>query len=53
LHKGDGNLPKASAALTHQVTTIDKGKILEPAVGRLTNEQMKALDEALRNYLKL
>jgi mRNA-degrading endonuclease toxin of MazEF toxin-antitoxin module len=53
LREGDGNLPKASAALAHQVTTIDKAKILEPAVGRLTNEQMKAVDEALRNYLKL
>lgn len=53
LQEGDGSLPKASTALAHQVTTIDKGKILEPAVGRLTTEQMMAVDEALRNYLKL
>ena len=50
---GDGNLPRAGAALGHQVTTLDKSKIVGPAVGRLTSGQMADLETALRNYLML
>ena len=51
--KGDCNLPKACSGLAHQVTTLDKSKILEPAVGRLKTEMLAKLEKALKNYLKL
>ena len=50
---GDCGLPKACAALAHQVTTLDKTKIVMPAVGRLTAVRLAAVEEALRNYLGL
>jgi mRNA interferase MazF len=52
-HQGECNLPRASAALAHQVTTLDKSKIVEPAVGRLTPDKLVQLEAALRNYLRL
>ncbi len=51
--KGECGLPKACSALAHQVTTLDKGKILAPAMGRLTASRMTDLENALRNYLFL
>jgi mRNA interferase MazF len=51
--KGECNLPKACAALAHQVTTLDKSKILTPAIGSLSQEKMAELDSALKNYLAL
>lgn len=48
---GESGLAKRCAALTHQVTTVDKGKIKGPPIGRLTPEKEAALAEALRNYL--
>jgi len=49
--KGEGNLPKACTALAHQVTTLDRGKIIAPAVGRLTTVKLAEVENALRNYL--
>lgn len=53
LAAGESNLPKACTALAHQVTTLDKSKIVEPAVGRLSHVRMRDLDLALSNYLGL
>ena len=50
---GEANLSRACAALAHQVTTLDKSKIIAPEVGRLTPEKMAELEAALRNYLML
>ena len=50
---GESNLPRASAALAHQVTTLDKGKILGARVGVLTAAKLDLVDQALRNYLAL
>lgn len=50
---GESNLPRAGAALAHQVTTVDKSKIREPAVGQLTPAKLVAVEAALRNYLML
>jgi mRNA-degrading endonuclease toxin of MazEF toxin-antitoxin module len=49
--KGEYNLPKACSALAHQVTTLDKGKIIAPAVARLTASKLADVETALRNYL--
>jgi len=48
---GESNLPRTSAALAHQLTTIDKSKIISPALGRLTPQKLAELASALRNYL--
>ncbi|MCE7939230.1 mRNA interferase MazF9 [bacterium] len=53
LESGDGNLPRACTALAHQVTTLDKSKIVEPAIGHLAEHRMAALETALANYLQL
>ncbi len=53
LTAGEGNLPKACTALAHQITTLDKGKIVEPAIGRLPEARLVALAEALASYLQL
>ena len=47
----DSNLPKACAALAHQVTTLDKDKIVGPPIGTLTPAKMSQLEAALTNYL--
>ncbi len=49
--EGEGGLPKECSALAHQVTTLDKSKIVAPAIGRLTESKMADLERALRNYL--
>lgn len=50
---GECNLPRACAALAHQVTTLDKSKILAPSIGILTPDKLAELEGALRNYLVL
>ncbi|HEY3115567.1 MAG TPA: type II toxin-antitoxin system PemK/MazF family toxin [Chloroflexota bacterium] len=50
---GEFNLPRPCAGLAHQVTTLDKGKIIEPAVGRLDAGKLAEVETALRNYLRL
>ena len=51
--EGEFNLPRACAALAHQVSTLDKSKVVATAVGRLTSTKMAEVDAALRNYLVL
>jgi mRNA interferase MazF len=51
--RGECNLPKSCSALAHQVTTLDKRKIIAPAVGRLTTSKLAEIEMALRNYLML
>ena len=48
---GNFGLPRACAALAHQVTTLDKSKIVEPAVGKLDAQKLAEIEAALRNYL--
>jgi mRNA interferase MazF len=50
---GEGHLPKACTGLAHQVSTVDKDKIVEPAIGRLTDARMKDIERALAHYLHL
>ncbi len=50
---GECGLPKACAALAHQVTTLDPAKLVHPPLGRLTPDKLAAIAEALRNYLDL
>jgi len=51
--KGECGFPKDCAALAHQVTTLDRSKIVHPRIGRLTAEKLQELEQALRNYLAL
>ena len=50
---GECGLPKACAALAHQVTTLDRGKFAGGPIGRLTPVKATELEQALRNYLDL
>jgi mRNA interferase MazF len=50
---GEANLPRSSAALIHQLTTIDKSKTVGAAVGQLSAQKMAEVESALRNYLVL
>jgi mRNA-degrading endonuclease toxin of MazEF toxin-antitoxin module len=51
--KGECGLPKECAALAHQITTIDRSKVLAPALGRVAGQKLRDVDEAIRNYLDL
>lgn len=51
--EGECDLPRACAGLAHQVTTLDKSKIIGPVVGRLPERKMGELEAALRSYLML
>lgn len=50
---GEGGLPKACAALAHQVTTLDKSKVIGPALGHVPAARMSELERALANYFQL
>jgi mRNA interferase MazF len=50
---GEYGLPKDCAALEHQITTIDRDKVVGERVGLLSPSRMSELDQALRNYLSL
>ena len=50
---GECGLPKACAALAHQVTTIDRTKVIVPSIGRLSPDKEVQIAAALRNYLAL
>ena len=50
---GESGLPKACAALAHQITTIDRDKIVGGKIGSLTPHALAELNQALRNYLNL
>ena len=53
LGPGESGLSKGSAALAHQVTTIDRSQLLGPSIGTLTQERMAEVEHALRNYLSV
>src|SRR2546430_7865196 len=50
---GECGLPKACAALAHQITTIDRGKLIGGKIGFLSPQQLAELKQALQNYLAL
>jgi mRNA interferase MazF len=50
---GDCGLPKNCAALAHQITTIDRDKVLGGKIGSLTSDKLCELNQALTNYLAL
>lgn len=50
---GEAGLTKPCAALAHQVTTVDRAKLVRPALGRLSAKRMAALTQAIVNYLDL
>jgi mRNA-degrading endonuclease toxin of MazEF toxin-antitoxin module len=39
--------------LAHQITTVDRSKLMEPRLGRLSEARLAELDRSLRNYLDL
>lgn len=50
---GESGLPKNCAALAHQITTLDRTKIVGAKIGELTPPKLAELNQALRNYLEL
>lgn len=50
---GEAGLTKDCAALAHQVTTVDRSKLVLPPLGRLSQERVAEVGQALRNYLDL
>lgn len=50
---GEAGLTKRCAALAHQVTTVERSKLVLPALGRLSQERLAEVAQALRNYLDL
>ncbi len=51
--KGECGLPKECAALAHKITTIDRAKLIPPALGRVAGPKLQEVDDAIRNYLSL
>lgn len=51
--RGEYGLPKECAALAHQITTVDRSKLIPPALGRVVGQKLADIDEAIRNYLSL
>ena len=52
LSKGAGGMKKASIALCHQVTTLDREKLVQ-RIGSLVAEQIARLDDGLRAALDI
>jgi mRNA interferase MazF len=52
LAKGEANLPKQSAALAHQITTIDRAKLIAK-VGTVSQSVLQSLEQAILNYLAI
>lgn len=50
---GECGFSRPCAAMTQQITTVDKAKLTGPPIGRLGPEKLAELAEALRNYLDL
>ena len=50
---GEFGLPKKCAALAHQITTIDRDKIVGGKIGSLSPAKLAELDQAIKNYLHL
>lgn len=51
--KGEANLPKSCSALAHQITTIDRSKLIIPKIGTLSKQKMLEIEDAILNYLEL
>ena len=51
--RGEFGLPRECAAMAHQVTPIDRGKIILPAIGRVGGAKLDEVADALRNCLNL
>jgi mRNA-degrading endonuclease toxin of MazEF toxin-antitoxin module len=51
--RGEYGLPKECAALAHQITTVDRSKLIPPALGRVAGQKLGEIDAAIRNYLAL
>ena len=51
LQKGESNLPERCAAMVHQVTTIDRAKLIGAPIGRVSETRMEELEAALMHYL--
>ena len=52
LPKGTGGLRKESVALCHQVTTLDRAKLVEP-IGELPAASLRRVNDGLRAALAL
>ena len=52
LPKGAGGVKRAGVALCHQVTTLDRGKLVEKA-GSLTSEQLSLVMQGLKAALDI
>ena len=50
---GEGGLSQPCAILAHQITTIDRSKLIQPGLGRLAEARMLEIGKALVNYLDL
>ena len=52
LAQGAGGLPQSSLALCHQVTTLDKGKLVK-RYGALNADELGAVNDGLKAALDL
>lgn len=52
LQKGSANLPKESKVKADQIRTLDKRRLIK-RFGRLTEEQISLIDEAIKIHLAL
>ena len=52
LSKGNANLPKESKVKADQIRTLDKKRLIK-RFGRLTEEQISLIDEAIKIHLAL
>jgi mRNA interferase MazF len=52
LPKGTGNLPKDSKVKADQIRTLDKTRLVKH-IGKLKNEHMNLLNEAIKIHLSL
>ncbi|MCE7869751.1 type II toxin-antitoxin system PemK/MazF family toxin [bacterium CPR1] len=53
LRAGEAGLNKDCAALAHQITTVDRSKLVVPPLGQLPSARIIELDRALASYLNL
>ena len=52
LKKGEGNLPKSSVVVVSQMTTVDKGRLLEK-IGTLNRETTKHVIQGCGDVIRL
>jgi mRNA interferase MazF len=53
VEQGNGGLKQRSIANTSQMRTVDKARLVTPALGRLAPETMQAIDASMRISLAL